>query len=162
MKTCIVCKELKLPSEFRTSKTTKDKLHSYCIPCHREKLRNNNHKKREYHKELKRQYYYDNHEAEKEKRRLHYANNKALYLANFYLREERVKQATPLWLNEQMKSDIVLKYKISQRLKEIHCIKYHVDHIVPIWGENVCGLHVPWNLQVITEEENLRKSNKHE
>lgn len=56
---------------------------------------------------------------------------------------------------EQMKA----VYAEAKRLSKATGIPHHVDHVVPLQGVYVSGLHVPWNLQVITAEENLSKKN---
>jgi hypothetical protein len=55
------------------------------------------------------------------------------------------------------------KWANLERIREVYASRIpgeHVDHIIPIRGETVCGLHVENNLRVISAEENLRKSNK--
>lgn len=68
--------------------------------------------------------------------------------------------ATPKWLTSQDWIDIKRYYKVSQFLTKRTGIKYVVDHIHPLQGGIVCGLHVPWNLQVITDSENTSKGNR--
>jgi hypothetical protein len=70
-------------------------------------------------------------------------------------------QATPKWLTTEQLIKIAEFYTIAKQLEQETGIKHHVDHIVPLQGINVCGLHVPWNLQVITAQENISKSNKY-
>jgi hypothetical protein len=68
-------------------------------------------------------------------------------------------QATPKWLT---KRDFALmeSYYVKAKLLELETgVKYHVDHIIPLNHSQVCGLHAPTNLQVITAEENLVKGN---
>lgn len=69
-------------------------------------------------------------------------------------------QATPPWLTKQHLEQTEFLYACAKDLEQMFGTKWHVDHIVPLQGKNVSGLHVPWNLQVIRAEENLKKGNK--
>ena len=66
---------------------------------------------------------------------------------------------TPQWLTETYLNEIQSFFTNSKKLTELHKIKYVVDHIIPLQGKNVSGLHVPWNLQIITQQENSAKNN---
>lgn len=65
--------------------------------------------------------------------------------------------ATPKWLTTEDWNDINRFYKVSSFLTKKTGIKYVVDHIHPLQGNDICGLHIPCNLQVITDTENTSK-----
>lgn len=71
-------------------------------------------------------------------------------------RRMAMKRATPPWLTTEQKNEIRAFYLEAARRPG----EWHVDHIYPIKGKTSCGLHVPWNLQILTGDENRRKGNK--
>jgi hypothetical protein len=79
--------------------------------------------------------------------------------AEYERRRNFVKKASQCFLTEDRVSEMVEIYRECRILSEKTGVKHHVDHIVPLRGKDICGLHVPWNLQIITAEENIRKSN---
>ena len=87
-------------------------------------------------------------------------NNKVQIRADTKARRRKHRQATPRWLTRAQKSQIRQIYQIAITMSQTTGEQYVVDHIVPLRSDEVCGLHVPWNLRVITQEENLKKSNK--
>lgn len=66
-------------------------------------------------------------------------------------------QATPAWANEKA---MLRMYKEAQAMTIKTGVKHHVDHIVPLISNLVCGLHVECNLQILTQAENLSKGNR--
>ncbi len=99
-------------------------------------------------------------EDKRKYKRKYKKNNPDVYKELAGLRQRRRKQATPKWLTAAHKMEIRLKYRLALELSRRTGVKYVVDHIVPMFGKTVCGLHVPWNLDVITQSENSKKSNK--
>lgn len=71
-------------------------------------------------------------------------------------------RATPGWLSADQKKAIVAVYAKSEAVTAQTGIPHEVDHIIPLRGAKVCGLHVAWNLQILEASENRRKSNHFE
>lgn len=90
----------------------------------------------------------------------HYRRYVAHIANELSVRRSRAKGlATPLWASiEKVKAF----YEAARKITELTGIKHHVDHIVPLRGANVCGLHNEFNLQIIPADLNLSKSNKFE
>ncbi len=83
----------------------------------------------------------------------------AYHAYNQSMREAQKIKATPKWLTTAQRRQIRDFYSEAQRLTIETGVLHHVDHIIPLRSDVVCGLHVPWNLQVLTAEDNLRKNN---
>ena len=66
---------------------------------------------------------------------------------------------TPAWLNAGHLFEMESVYKYCSALRNVG-LDYEVDHIVPMQGQLVSGLHAPWNLQILTGKENSSKGNR--
>ena len=152
-----------------------------CLACLKLEWEKGNQKRVEYFRQYnksdagqkaKREYYAKNREAviarafarppeEKTAAKNRYKEaNPDLYKELVSLRRRRFRQATPKWLTQEQKFEIRLKYRLAIELSRRTGVRHAVDHIVPLQGETVSGLHVPWNLEVLTQEENLKKYNR--
>lgn len=157
MKHCSNCNQTKEFTEFYTNK---GKHHCYCKDCAKQK--NNEWKQKNKDKVAT----YDKawQQANKDKKSKNYknyqVNNRAKVNSYNSYRRALELQATPKWLTASHKLHMECKYSLAAMLSKHTAEQHHVDHIVPLNGKTVCGLHVPWNLQVLTAKANLSKSNR--
>ena len=190
MKLCVTCKAQKPLSEFYKRKDSPDGYRNDCKLCRRSVSSENYYvdqdlgkqKRREYYARLKaenpnlsaeiyaryressleksKQYYQDNIEERRAKQRHWSKTNRGI--ANALSKRYKLKKAnaTPLWLTPEQLYNMQCTYKVAAQLSETSNQKWHVDHIVPIRGKDVCGLHVPWNLQVLPAKMNMQKGNR--
>lgn len=161
-KKCLCCGQLKDLAQFSEDRPRKDGLKVYCRACantkrvefakanpgyHRKYMlsgaKNSEHVKK-WQRENK-----EKHRIKQERWRLKnpWSSVKAAVKARAKLRNRM-----PSWLSAEALWEI---HHIYQRRLPTD----HVDHIIPLNGKDVSGLHVPWNLQYLTAEENKIKRN---
>lgn len=178
-KHCWNCKETKPVSCFSKQTRSKDGLQSQCKECDKTTREKNKEQRLKYNRE----YYYNNQEQLLSKKKEYYTNNKEkcleiskkyqeIHKDKIYKKRKnyfRIKaaerralklKATPKWLTQEHKELIKIEYELAAWCSSVMDCEYQVDHIIPLKGKTVCGLHVPWNLQVITAKENQIKNNR--
>ena len=92
----------------------------------------------------------------------HKSENLGKYASYEGKRRAAKLKRTPCWLTPSELERIQALYSIAAMFTRESGIEHHVDHILPLQGSTVSGLHVYENLRIITATENLKKSNKHD
>lgn len=89
-------------------------------------------------------------------------SNKPAIAAHAAKRRSAKAERTPPWLSADQHEQILQFHIEAAELTKSTGVVHHVDHIVPLRGKSVSGLHVPWNMQILRAIDNLKKSNSHE
>jgi hypothetical protein len=108
---------------------------------------------RVYSRVYNKKYYQSKKESLQLKYKIWYESNKDTVLATNAKRRAYKLNAIPKWLSLEHNNQMNQIYKNRPK-------GFHVDHIIPLKGKDVSGLHVPWNLQYLTAYENLSKKNR--
>ena len=152
--TCVSCKLAKPYSFFSKSRSRKAGIQNRCKECYAQYQRAWSSKHRDKHNEVRNNWRRSNHEKwlayVAEWRRRDPSRNTAYVAAR---NSARIK-ATPKWADLKAIQEI---YRRCREISKATGIKHNVDHIIPLQGRDVCGLHVESNLQIITQEENFKK-----
>jgi len=182
-KLCNRCKQDKPAGEFYANKRMKDGLNTFCIECHKadnvaRKIINRadpvflvqERKQAKKNRSPKQNQYNELTKIWREKNQVHVKNYSKQYrdshkdYFSFACQKRKITllNRTPSWLTEDELWIIKEAYSLSALRTKMLGFSWHVDHIIPLRGKNVSGLHVPENLQVIPAIYNLRKTNKYE
>jgi hypothetical protein len=133
-----------------------------CMECDLDAKKTHKYMSLEKSKEYKKSMYYKHIEKNLATKKEYRQANKGKINALCAARKIHIKQRTPKWLTEIDFDRIKNEYKLAEILSKLTGISYHVDHIIPLRGKLVSGLHVPSNLRVIIGKENISKKNKFE
>jgi hypothetical protein len=190
LKTCCKCQAAKQLDAFGCLSSAKDGLTYACLDCTRIKMKEWRASNRERDRFSKNNWAEKNRDKLKEKSKRYYVENKEKHIAackkwdkkNREKKREYVYKwvnqnratkyawnakrramqlnAMPSWLSAIELAQIQEMYDVAVAITTQTGIQHHVDHIHPLQGSGFSGLHVPWNLRVISAFDNLSKNNR--
>lgn len=167
-----ICKDCLQEKEMKRRSAASERYYSWCVDCN--KIRNSVYytANKDQHYSNSKRWVEQNREKHNATCRASYAKHKERHRQNVYAwrlcndekqkayvnsRRKRQRIATPPWANLER---IQQMYLFAQYISKKTGIKHHVDHVIPLNGELVSGLHVVDNLAVVVAIENIRKSNQ--
>jgi hypothetical protein len=158
-KECRKCLQIKpLDMFYRDRKNRCGRMHE-CIDCNKLLRAAYREANRDKERERNRTYHSQNPEIVRNRVKRWRAANPGKQRAKARMREAQKLNACPPWAkNAQVKREILSHYLHAQWLETVTGIAMHVDHIVPLQNDFVCGLHVPANLMVLSADDNVSKS----
>lgn len=160
MKICRKCQKIKPIKDFHQDKTKKDGVASYCRECNKRNASSWYALNIDRAKQNMQKNYVDNRRQRIEKACKYAKDNPEKTLARNMRRVARQLQRTPKWLTNDDFKLIEMQYTLAVYMTECTGISWEVDHIIPLQGKTISGLHVPYNLRVIPSSENRSKRNK--
>ena len=156
---CNTCKVIKHESEFNKKADVKSGRQSRCRACQSNASKTYHVENKECIQEKKRKHYQAHKERINLKKQQYKQENKDIVNAGIAKRRAMKLERTPPWVDHEEIKELYTEAKEKEEeIGEVH----HVDHIVPLQSDLVCGLHVADNLRVIPATENLSKHNKHD
>ena len=177
MRKCRLCLQSKPLDEYPNHALYKDGKETKCKTClseyrkakwqaNLEKSRNYGRKYKSKNRELiaqkSKEYALNNQEKRKQTMKKYRESNKSLQAYYVRKRQASLLNRTPKWLTKDDLWLIKEAYELAALRTKTFGFKWNVDHIIPLQGKLVSGLHVVENLQVIPESHNLSKHNKYE
>ncbi len=142
-----------------SERRVKDRI---CMECDRQDKQSFRKNEPEKSKLSKRMDYMKHRESNLAKKKIYRQENKGKIAALNASRKKVVKLRTPSWLTDFDKLKIKCMYQMAAMYARENGEQFHVDHVIPLQGVNVSGLHVPLNLQIMRGVENIGKKNKYE
>jgi len=166
MKTCTRCKTSKSYSEFyKQSLNSKDGYQSHCKKCDNARVNRwkllNPEKVKKHSKKADANKYVSNKSTILSRNKLWKQQNPEKVLAMDAKRRASLIRRTPKWIDDNDFWMIEEAYELAVLRAKMFGFPWHVDHIIPLQGKYVSGLHVPSNLRVVPGSENLAKGNSY-